>query len=224
MAEVGVVVGRFQIRQPRLRAERGRQTGETARRPDRPGCADGQEHQTLVRPRGCFEEPPGLAVGLRIDGLPEPDNVRSEQRPAAVASRCGCRLRSIFERRPVAIPAAISPERSMQLEYPPIAGHLVESVDVLRNEQKAIGHTPFGLGERQMSGVGPDLGGAAPKPRVESPNPIRIALEALGRGHILDTLAFPQPVRTAERPQAALDADAGAGQDEKAVRRPQIER
>ena len=79
MAEVGVVVGRFQIRQPRLGAERVRQTGEPARRPNRPGCADGEEHQTLVRPRGRLKESPGLAVGLRIDGLAEPDYVRSEQ-------------------------------------------------------------------------------------------------------------------------------------------------
>jgi len=224
MAEVGVVVGRFQIRQPRLGAERGRKAGEPARRPDRPGCADGEEHQTLVRPRGRLEESPGLTVGLRIDGLAEPDYVRSERRTAAVTSGGARRLRSVFERRPVAAPAAISPERSMQLEYAPITGHLVESVHVLRNEQEAIAQPPFGFGKGQMSGVGPDLGGAAPKPRVEGPNPIRIALEPLGRGHVFDAFAFPQPVRAAEGPQAALDADTGAGQDEEPVRRPQIER
>ena len=78
MAEVGVVVGRFQIRQPRLGTERGRETGEPARRPDCPGCADGEEYQALMRPRCSLEEPAGLAVGLRIYGLTEPDDVRSE--------------------------------------------------------------------------------------------------------------------------------------------------
>ena len=79
MAEVRVVVGRFQIRQPRLGAECGRKAGEPARRPYRPGCADGEEYQPLVRPCCRLEEPTDLAVGLRIDGLPEPDYVRSEQ-------------------------------------------------------------------------------------------------------------------------------------------------
>ena len=49
---------------------------------------------------------------------------------------------------------------------------------------------------------------------VEGLHQFRIALESFGRGDILDTVTFPEAVRSAERRNSAFRRDAGAGKDD----------
>src|SRR6185295_47151 len=52
----------------------------------------------------------------------------------------------------------------------------------------------------------------------------RVAVEALRGGDVLDPVLLPEPAGVAKGAHSALRADAGAGEDEDAVRRPYAER
>ena len=91
---------------------------------------------------------------------------------------------------------------------------LVKIVDILGDDQKLS--RPFRVepGKRAMGGVGFDLSKPRPPGVVELMNQRRITDKGFRRGDILDPMPLPQPVGSAERRQAALRADSGAGQDD----------
>ncbi len=96
------------------------------------------------------------------------------------------------------------------------AGTFVQVIDVLRDEQKTAAPLAFKSGERVMAGVrlhGVQSGTAQV---VEAMYQLWIADERLGRGDILDAVAFPQAVHAAKRRHAGLGGHACAGQHDDA--------
>ena len=101
----------------------------------------------------------------------------------------------------------------MHVEQPLRPRALVQVVDILRDEQQLA--RPLGIEprERLVRRIGLDRSELLAPRIVESVDQRRIAAESLGRRDVLDTMAFPQAVRTAEGREAAFGRHAGAGQD-----------
>jgi hypothetical protein len=97
------------------------------------------------------------------------------------------------------------------------AGKLVKIVDILGTEEEAVVKSPFKGGEGEMSGIGLGLGGDAAAHGIEIPNQARVAAPSVGRGDFLDTVFPPEAARIAKCGNAALRADARAGENDKPV-------
>ena len=106
----------------------------------------------------------------------------------------------------------------MHVQHPRRPGPLVQIVDILRHDQQLA--RPVRVEPRQfaMRPVGLDARERRAPRVVEAVHQRRITGERVGRANVLDPVAFPQAVRSAERRQAAFGGDAGAGQDEKRAR------
>src|SRR5947209_12252218 len=89
----------------------------------------------------------------------------------------------------------------------------MQIIDVLGDEEKLA--RPFRVEPRQGLVRRVRLNRAEPRaPRViESMNQRGIAAKCIGRGDILDAMAFPQAVRSAESRKPAFRRYAGAGQN-----------
>jgi hypothetical protein len=105
----------------------------------------------------------------------------------------------------------------MHMENTLGAGKLVKIVDILGTEEEAVVNGPFKGGEGQMSGIGLGLGGDAAAHGIEIPNQARIAAPGMRRGNFLDAVFPPEAASIAKRGNAALRADAGAGENEEPI-------
>src|SRR4030095_7722371 len=97
------------------------------------------------------------------------------------------------------------------------AAAIVQVVDVLRHERERMTVRREGSREaRERSVCGVRLDGAQLRAPflVEAPHLGWVALPALGRGDVLDTMAFPQSARVAERAYSRIGADARAREHE----------
>ncbi len=93
---------------------------------------------------------------------------------------------------------------------------LVKAIDVLSHEQETIAQAFLHGRQGAVAGVWLNRLRLVPAERIEPPDELRIPNEAFRRGHIFDTMLLPQPVRVAERGQAAFRGNTGAGQDKQA--------
>src|SRR5205823_109790 len=113
------------------------------------------------------------------------------------------------------LPAAFASrlaELSVHGEEPARARAGVEVVDVLGNEQELARPFLLEARERFVGGVRLYLAELAPAQVVELVHERGVTREALGRGHVFHAVAFPKPVRIAERRDAAFRGDAGTGE------------
>jgi hypothetical protein len=115
--------------------------------------------------------------------------------------------------------AATFEEFAMHMENTLGAGKLVKIVDILSTEEEAVVNGPFKGSEGEVSGIGLGLGGDAAAHGIEIPDQARIATPSIRRGDFLDAIFPPQAARIAKCGNAALRAEAGAGENEKPVER-----
>lgn len=94
------------------------------------------------------------------------------------------------------------------------AAALVQVIDILRDDQQLA--PPFRIepAERQVGGVGDNLGKPRPAGIVESLHQHGIAGEGLRRRYILHPVAFPQAIEPAEGGHAGFGGNARACQDD----------
>ena len=106
----------------------------------------------------------------------------------------------------------------MHVQQGGLPGAVVQVVDVLGDDEDGAGMGAAEAGEGVVGGVG--LDGRVPELLaagvVEGLDAGRIAGEGLRRGDVLDAHARPEAVGVAEGGEAALAADAGAGEDDDA--------
>ena len=96
---------------------------------------------------------------------------------------------------------------------------LVQIVNVLRAQEKAIGESPFELGQSKMSRVWFGFGSNTTAHRVELPYEPGIAMPRLRRSNFFYAVISPEPVASTESRNSALRADSRAGQNENALGR-----
>jgi len=84
-------------------------------------------------------------------------------------------------------------------------------------EGEAVSETGFEVSQGEVGGIGLGLLTGQTARGVELPDEGGIAVPGLGSADVLDAMAGPEAVGGAEGGQAALGADAGAGEDEDAV-------
>ena len=185
---------------------------KACRRIDRPRCAHHQHQRRL----------PNLFLNaLHLQrNLAEEDNVRAQPAAAHAAAHLAQRAIDcmILNRRVAAVPLAMRlAQFAVHVEQPPRAGPLVQIVHILCAEKEARAELCLQLGERNVRGI--RLGKSARRAplRVELPDAPGIALPGFGRADILDAIAGPKAVGGAKGRQAALRADARAGEDEDLV-------
>jgi hypothetical protein len=124
----------------------------------------------------------------------------------------------VFDRRPAAVALAVGlHEFAVHMEETAGAGALVEVVDVLRTEKEAVADVLLQFSEGEVGGVGLGFGSVGAAFGVELPDEFGIALPGGGRADIFNAIAGPEAIVGAEGGQAALGADACAGEDEDAV-------
>ena len=172
-----------------------------------------------------------VAVGERLEDarhrqrhLPEPDDVGAQLR-AAVAARHALEVeRLVLEGRAVARLAAGRAQLAVHVQHAARARLLVQRVDVLRAEEEPVYQLLAETGQREVRGVGLDVGNPPAALGVETPDQQRVALEAFGRGHVLDAVLLPEAVRIAKGRHAALGADARAGEHEDPLPAPDAQR
>ncbi len=193
---------------------------ETGGRPDR-----------ARRPhRDEDEGRPGVAAHERVDGLQvagvqhlaEPDDVGPQQGLAAPAlagiaeGQSPSEVRGlIVEGLEVAARALGPEEAAVDFDDALGTGALMEAVHVLGDEQKPIAQALLHVGQGTMTGVRLDRLRLLPPKRIELPDELGIADEAVGRGDVLDPVLLPQAIRIAERREAALRGNPGPGQNQK---------
>src|SRR4029450_10752123 len=105
---------------------------------------------------------------------------------------------------------------AMHVQQPSRTGALVQIIDILGEDQPFA--RPFGIELRQclVRRVGLDLAETRPPRIVELMHQRRVAAVGFGRRHVLDPVAFPQPVSASKGGEAAVGADPGAGQGDAA--------
>jgi hypothetical protein len=107
----------------------------------------------------------------------------------------------------------------MHVQHAGGAGALVQIVDVLGDDQQLAIERPVQPGQCRVGRVGRGRQHPGAAQVVEALDQRGIAGEGLWRGDILDPVLLPQSILGAERPEAALGADAGAGQDHDVAKR-----
>jgi len=90
----------------------------------------------------------------------------------------------------------------------------VKIVDILGHQQQFPVELALEPSQRPMRGVWLDLGQGRAAHVVEGKNAVRIAGEPLGRGHILNSVLFPQPAGIAKRINSTFSRYAGSCQDD----------
>src|SRR5262249_3744439 len=152
----------------------------------------------------------------------EPDDVGTEEAgPARALADLAAGERPlgigrvVRERRAAARRAPRLEEIAVDLHEPAVAPAAVEAVHGLGGEEEAVAEPGFRRRERLVAGVRLALARAPAPLRVEAPDELRILLEALGRGHLLDGMVLPEPSRIAEGRDPALRGDTRAGEHEK---------
>jgi hypothetical protein len=124
----------------------------------------------------------------------------------------------VFDRRPAAVSVTVGlVQFAVHVEKAVGAGALVEVVDVLRAEEEAVADALLKLGEGVVGGVGLGFGSVGAALGIELPDEFGIASPGVGSADIFNAIAGPEAVVGAEGGQAALSADASAGEDEDAV-------
>ena len=104
---------------------------------------------------------------------------------------------------------------AMQVQHGAAAGPLVQVIDVLGDDLHVVAILQPGQGEVGGIGLGrPCLSAALV---VEVDDQLGVAVEGLGRGHFLHAMTFPQAVAVTKGLEAAVGADAGAGEDDDAL-------
>ncbi len=108
----------------------------------------------------------------------------------------------------------------VHVDHPLRAGLLVQRVDVLGDDRHLAVVLAFEPGQRLVRVVRVDIGGAEHAARVvvEVEHLLLVAVPGLDGRDLLQVDARPQPVRVAERVDAAFLGDAGAGQHHDARR------
>ena len=101
----------------------------------------------------------------------------------------------------------------MHVDQPLRSGALVQIVDILGDQQQLA--RPLSIEPRQRLVRVIWLDGPQPRPPrvVEGVDQRRVPPIRLGRGDVLDPVAFPQPVGPAEGREPAFGGNAGSGQD-----------
>jgi hypothetical protein len=98
-------------------------------------------------------------------------------------------------------------------------GALVQVVDILRAQKKALAEFRLELKKCDVGGVGLCCSSLRAPLRVELSYEGGVGLQSFGSANLFNVVAGPQPIRRSEGRQAALGRDAGARQDENAVSR-----
>ena len=98
----------------------------------------------------------------------------------------------------------------MQVQHAAAAGAFVQVVDVLGDDADAV--VFFQIRQCLMRGVRHGGGGGAAALVVKTDDGLRVAREGFGGADVFDAVSFPQAVAVAEGLQAALRADARAGE------------
>ena len=103
----------------------------------------------------------------------------------------------------------------MHMDQLPAARALVQVVDVLRHDEHWPRPLPLEPSQRQMRRIGLHRRIAQLRPAqvVEAVDQHRVARERLGRGHILEPVALPQPASATKGGQTQLGGNAGARKD-----------
>src|ERR1700757_4649134 len=150
----------------------------------------------------------------------EPADVRPDLAAAGAAGNFGWTFVEIdvIEGRKRAGVAAAFEELTVHMKDAAGTGLLVEIVDILGAEKKTIGDGVFESSECEVARIGFGGGGNAAAHGVEIPDEAMVVTPGIWRGDVLEAVVAPQAAGIAEGGNAALGADAGAGQDEEAVR------
>ncbi len=125
---------------------------------------------------------------------------------------------AVLNRRAAALALAAGfGKLAVHVVQPHRAGALMQVVDVLRAEEKAVADFRLEIRQSAVRGIrfGFLSGGAAG--RVKLPHGGGVALPGIGRAHVLDAAAGPQAVFSAKGRQTALGADARPGEHEDAT-------
>ena len=111
----------------------------------------------------------------------------------------------------------------MHVKHAPGAGLFVKIVDVLRAKKETRPKFALEFRKSQMGRI--RLGGerTLPAHRIEFPDEARIAPPCLGRRNFLETKSPPEAARVAKGGDAALGADAGAGENENSIVWPDVD-
>src|SRR5512146_2975647 len=101
----------------------------------------------------------------------------------------------------------------MHVRQSPGTGFLMKVVDVLGAEKETVAQLAFEFGDCKVRPVRLAWHCPGAAHRIELPDQLRIAGPGLRRGNVLETPSLPQPIRISKGRNAALGADAGAGED-----------
>ena|SRR5271166_2669487 len=94
---------------------------------------------------------------------------------------------------------------------------LMEIINVLRAEEKAVRKSLFESSEGKMAGIRFGGGCDFAAHGVEIPNELRIAPPRKRRGNFFDTIVAPESAGIAKGRNATFGADAGAGEDKNTI-------
>src|SRR5690606_10234175 len=171
---------------------------------DQAGRPDGREHV------GLPERVLDLVQVVR--DLAEPHHVGPQRGPTA--ARAGRPVHEVVVPRHAlaAAEAASRQQLAVHVQHLPRTGTLVEVVDVLGHEQDVVVALVLEARQRQVGRVGHDLAELPPPGVVEALDQVGVARERLGRGDVPHVVPLPQAALVAERPEAGLGRDPGAGQ------------
>jgi hypothetical protein len=155
-----------------------------------------------------------------VGNFTEEDDVGAEAASAGAAAYLGeARVEGVvWNGRRAAVALAVCLVKfAMHVEKAVGAGALVEVVDVLCAEEEAVADSLLEFGEGVVGGVGLGFGSVGAAFGIELPDEFGIASPGIGCADVFNAIAGPEAVVGAEGGQAALGADAGAGEDEYAV-------
>jgi hypothetical protein len=93
----------------------------------------------------------------------------------------------------------------------------MEVIDVLGDDTHVVG--PLQVHQSPVCGVGLRRPDRSPPLVVEPEHAGGIPSPSLGAGHVLDPVAFPEPIGTAKGLQAAFGTDPGSGEDHDSLHR-----
>lgn len=178
------------------------------------------------RARGADDQHQGGFGDLCVDAihfqrnLTKEDDVRAQASSAGAAGYFGKALvdAAVGDGRAAALTlAAGHVKRAVHVDEALRAGLFMQVVDILGTKEEAVADLGFELGQGDVRGVRLSLlsGGAALG--IELPDRPGIALPGFGGADLFDAMTGPEAVFCAEGGQAALRADARAGEDKDAI-------
>jgi len=179
---------------------------------NRAGRADGQKDGAVIESEQDFVEVEG--------SFAEPADVRADL-AAAFAARDRGRLLvelHVVERRAGARVAARFEKFTMHVDDAARACLFLKIVDILGTDEETVLESRLEGGDGLMGGIGFGVRGNAAAHGVEVPDEMGIAAPGMGRGDFFETIVAPEPVRIAERGDAAFGGHTRAREKEEAVR------